>query len=292
MTMPRTTAAQMVPTKTGNRWTLSDEMKAAGILSVKFHDNEQNVFICDVDLGKTAPDMSYQRDHDDKHSTSLANRRIVVYPYPILSFRNNRLNTTDGQHRVEKRKKEGKRTGLCMVKFGLTVQVEAGLYSNLQHAKRPNPWNWFKADLTARDRKHVEMQKIAHRAGLSLKCEGKQGDLTNTSPMHESYDANLYGAWVELLAECFKNEGNRLDKPARGVEFQRGLLDVLRIYGADTITADRVKSALREIGANLIQEQAADICDCARTNRNHYMRAIQSLLILRGVISEPLADVA
>src|SRR4051812_7461366 len=110
------------PIKRSGDWVLTDPHKAAGILSVEYHDAEQDAFLCKIDLSKPAADTTYQRELDDDHAEALK-KRLPVNPYPILSYRGFALRIVEGQHRIAGYKlAEGDNASrLCLVKFGLGV---------------------------------------------------------------------------------------------------------------------------------------------------------------------------
>lgn len=259
------------------------EERKAGIIQKCWHDPEEDLYICLVDLNKCNPDPTYQRPHDTGHSDRLLSKDLGFCPYPVTSFRAKRVNTVDGQHRNEKRKKQKKKTGYVFMKFGLSLQREAQIYDELNNSKRRNAWNCFNAKIVGGDKDAKEQKELANKYGFTLQCEGgNRPDLKNTCPIVESYRANLYESWLKIL-QCFLDEDDRLDKIARGGEFQRGVVDVLRKFNG-TLTTTRVLNAFKQIGTHAIKREADVLCGCSSTNRNHYADAIHDLLSYRGLV--------
>jgi hypothetical protein len=258
-------------------------MALAGILQFGLWDYENEAMVCLVDPEKIYVDAAYQRPHDENHSRRMAAKDVLT-PYPICSYRDGKLRVGDGQHRIWKAKHKGKTVIVVLVKFGLTLAQEALLFADLNECKRPDRWITFKAKLIGGVEENRFMKAIANNHGLTLKCEQRNGDLRNTHVMVEAYNNALYENWIKLLC-CFKGEDGRLDKRAstNAIEFQRGLLDVLRKYGVGFFTS-RVCGVLRQIGIGLIFDSAAEQCHCSRSNRSHYSKAIEGLLIARGLL--------
>lgn len=264
----------------------------AGIIQFAFWDRLQQTMLCLVDPNKVTVDPRFQRGHDEKHSSRMAQKNVPVVPYAICGYNDGVLDAIDGQHRVERAIKLDLNEMYVVVKMDMTLAEKAGTYADLNEAKRPDRWNTFNARLIAGDRDHVAMKAIANRHGLTLKCEGRDGDLRNTHTMVEAHNAGLYESWVKLLC-CFQtDEGLEKRAAYNAIEFQRGLIDILRKYGAEFMTTPRIRNAIRQIGIALIMEAADQQCNCSRTNRSHYARAIDGLLQSRNLIPARLLAAA
>lgn len=264
---------------------LNKTHKAAGILNVLFHDVKMDAYICECDPNLLIADQDYQRPHDEKHSDRMKSKNMLVWGYPIVSFRAGKARIVEGQHRTESFKKKGNNTIYALVKFNLSKSQEADQYAELNTMKRPNAWNQFKARLTSGNAKYRNMQRIATDAGFTLLCDDKNADLRNTNIMLEAYDCGLFADWVQLLTAFTIRDDGKLDRAIsrNSIELQRGLLDLRRSQG-ETIVNNRVLRALREIGADLIHREATRRCDCKpRPNRSDYHEVLKGLLLGRGL---------
>lgn len=265
--------------------TLTKMMQKAGIIRIDFHDDIMDAYICTVNPKLLEADVTYQRDHDHRHSDSLKNRQVPVWPYPICSFRNGSLYITEGQHRVQKEIKLGHASIRVLVKFGLTISQEAGLYVELNTMKRPNAWNQFRARLLSGDGDFIMVRTLAHKHGLTLRSDDDfNGDIRHTDVIKEALAANLVEPLFVLLTAFKTGDGDLHKRVKKGsIEFQRGLIDFLRKYGADYAN-DNTIVTLKRLGHSLIFQQADDLCECSRTNRSHYLRALEGLISIRGAL--------
>lgn len=267
---------------------INAQHRNAGIKRFAWWDDINQMMICLIDPKKVVADLAFQRPHDERHSSEMAEVGTLVTPYPICGFTNGVVDPIDGQHRIEmeiKKQKDSRNPRMYVaIKFDLTLRQKAKLYGDLNTFKRPDRWNTFQSRLTARHPDYVAMKNIAAKHGLTLKCDERHADLRNTHVMLEAFNAGLYEEWIILLTAFSVN--GQLDKKAstNAIELQRGLLDTLRKYTPRKMNSPRIIAGLRQIGVGLIATHADAQCDCSRTNRSHYAKAIEGLLSARGLL--------
>lgn len=262
---------------------VSNNERKAGILEKHFWDDEQKCFIARVEWDKVHVDPAWGRSHDERHSSRLAERQLRVRPYPIVNLRQGVLYVPDGQHRKEAEKKKGRNSGNCMLVIGLTVEDEGTLYSGLNTVKNQNLWQRFKAELTGKNPKYVGIATAINATRLTYRLNARfgQADLTSAAAIIEANDAGILTSWLRML-EAFivpENEIEMLHKLARkNIEFQRGLIDVLRLKGS-RLSVNKAVPVLKRVGAALIDRKAEEIsCHCTRTSRHHYRAAFEEVL--------------
>jgi hypothetical protein len=264
---------------------LTATMKRDGIVAIHFYDKRMDAYLCTVSVDKCVTDAAYQRKHDSKHSERMKGKDLLVWPYPIVSHRDTCLYVVDGQHRIQADNKRGVKETLVVIKFGMSKGQEAGAYAELNTMKRPNKWNQFKARLTNGEGRYKRMAAMAEEVGFTLLCLDRQADLRMVSPMEEAWGISVYDKWLLILSSSFVNDDGRLEKAAAkgAIEFQRGVIDLLRKYGP-AVTTPKVLSTLKRQGIALIRREADAICKCGRTLRGHYLQAMENLLAAGGAL--------
>lgn len=255
-------------------------MRKAGLISINYHLAQMDAYVCTVLVDLVKPDPLYQRKPDQRHANHMATEDVKVWPLPIVSFRDDTLYVPDGQHRMLMFKAKKYTTTEVMVKFGLTPASEASLYVDLNDNKRPNPWNIFKACVTAGSLRHIEIVDAIHAVGLTLSYEEAGADMRNTSPLYEAKSVGVFDEWLKSMCSFINVEG-RLGKLSRAIDFQRGLLDVIRLYGT---LSKKANDVLLRVGEAAITDTANHICGCARTNRNHFKDAFEHILNINNVL--------
>lgn len=273
-------------TRTEVTLSVTTEERVAGIERKAWFDDDQNAYVCRVKWDAVKVDPSYQRRHDGRHSTGLAEGESRFCPYPILTFRNGALWADDGQHRIESYKKKRCESGYAVVIFGLDSSGSANLFFTLNQTKRQNSWVAFKAALHANRPLEVAIRDACERAGLTLKIDasmrGARPDLTNVDALREAYSYGILDDFLTLLT-AFKKCGEPLDKNVVRQPFQRGIIDVLRRYGG-RMNIKKISQHLRALGSDNIMREANAKCPCGRTERIHYAASIIALLQLRGAL--------
>lgn len=259
--------------------------RKAGIVLKTMIDERNGAFICKVRVADLDVCQVYQRKHSLKHSKGI-NGKFV--PYPVCSLRDGVLWIVDGQHRWWSERNKKSEFMYVYVLTGLTIGKESLLYKSLNSMKRPQTWNVFKAALAGGEVSEMEQYKITQDAGLSLKFErGNTADLHNTYPIRLAYEYDVLPEWCKVI-NCFKHN-DVLHKLVRegASEFQKGILMVVRKFPKKIVTK-AVLAALKRIGADNIKMQADRLCDCARTNQNHFAAAIEFLLESEGLLPQTI----
>lgn len=258
--------------------------KKAGILSFEHWDASQGTMLCLVDPNKIIADPRFQRPLDTRYSALLAKKNLALVPYPICGYTDGVVDAIDGQHRVDVQKQQGKTKITVVVKFNMTLEEKAALYHSLNHAKRPNKWNVFKANLTAGHEDYVQMHRIARNYGFSLKCDDPKADLRNTDPMIEAMKYGIYEQWIMLLS-AFKTGAGKLHPKAStcATDFQRGIIDFIRMHPRNA-TSRQVFNMLKGIGVDEIRYYAENIArDTRSAGRNHYKIAFIRCLEVNNI---------
>ena len=263
---------------------LTARHRAAGIISFEYVDRDNGTWLCVVDPNSVQVDPRFQREHDERHSAEMAAVDLPVVPYPICGYTNGIIDALDGQHRVEAAKKNQKRRIKVIIKPDLTLAQKAELYAELNQAKRPNKWNQFKARLTQRHPTFLAIARLCDHYGFSLKCHDQRADLRCTETIEDAHKIGILEPWLKVMS-AFMVDG-RLEKGAStsAIEFQRGIIDMIRTYGQAAMTNQRVIQALSQIGVYVIHEYAQDQCHCGRVGRSHYRQAIENLLRARSLL--------
>lgn len=260
---------------------LTNAMKEIGITKI-YASHPSHYFdgvtqcLCEITLQEDHPievEKSYQRSHDEKHSSKISNGCCVDIP-PVLSFRDEILFAVDGQHRSHGARKAGCKIVWATVFFNMTVQQEAEMYHFLNQSKRPNKWNHFKAGRMAGIDKYCKIHATVESFGLTLM---PGGDLRHPANLEKAYDSNVLDQFLTLIS-AFK-VGERLPKEVSvaATEFQNALISLLKTHGA-RIANSKVVRALRNEGIDEIFKLAKSYCPCGDVKQSAYKTAMENML--------------
>lgn len=177
----------------------------------------------------------------------------------------------DGQHRLERLKREGIASAPVMVHTGLTPEQEADLFRRLQEGRKAlHPTETFRARLFAEDPVAVSMDGIARARGFrigagpgSLQAIVAVERVFNRGNLEETLD--LIKLW-EGSARAL--EGSMID----------GLSRFLELY--PEADAERVEAVLTETSPAVIWRKMAEVVDQFR-----YSRSRAALEVIRGTVS-------
>lgn len=177
----------------------------------------------------------------------------------------------DGQHRLERLRREEMRTAPVMVHQGLTPEQEADLFRRLQEGRKAlHPVETFRARLFAEDPVAVSMDGIARARGFrigagpgSLQAIVAVERIFNRGNLEETLDfIKLWEGSSRAL------EGSMMD----------GLSRFLDLY--PEADRDRAKEVLAETSPAVIWRKMAEVVDQFR-----YSRSRAALEVIRGVVS-------
>lgn len=155
---------------------------------------------------------SYQRPVDKAHVNELANPFDRIYANCIItSYRDGYFWILDGQHRYNAAKLTGIKRMACIVLTGLTSQMEAKIFKDLNvKQKRPDPYKIFKAnvwngdmsdpevaiDMEIKricDKHNIEIKKFGRGStGKSLRCLSRARNIVGST----SYDGVTCFEWI------------------------------------------------------------------------------------------------
>lgn len=244
--------------------------KEAGILQLCWYDPVQDVYVAKVLYEKVKVDPSYGRDHDKNHSDSMVATEVRVTPYPIVNLRESgELYVPDGQHRKWAEVKKGRKSGYVILTIGLTKEQEAALYCGTNRAKAQTLWQRVKAGCVAGFENYTRIMSKVKAKGFTTpitKMNSGRADLTSASVLLYADGHDFLDNYLEIMT-CFKVEGS-LHKGVRGnIEFQRGVIELLKMCG---VLGRKSLAAFKRIGASRIIEVADEFCTCNRTTAANF----------------------
>jgi len=129
-----------------------------------------------IAVGDLKVDHSYQRTLSNSLINSISNNfDSGLVGSLIVSKRDDGFYVIDGQHRLYALRKNGVKSVLCTVYFGLTLMQEARLFVMFNgNRKKPTALELFNARIASGDPSAVEINLIVRSCGFTLGKNGGQ----------------------------------------------------------------------------------------------------------------------
>ena len=226
------------------------------------------------------------REFDQSHSNEIQarfNKHAVRNPRLIWDKELQRLNGNNGQHTVDALIALGYTEWTCDIYFNLNVMQAAAVFvEDTQNNKRMEPFDAHAAALVAQYRKHLEIQEDLDQSKFTTPntpgCNNNSADLKNFTPIEEAYNNGraLLRTFLKVM-RTWKAPGFQLDEVARQNAFQRGLLDFLKA-NVEYCSDATLVAMFKPLSTNDITRRAKWYSK-ERINRNHYLLALNSLLV-------------
>jgi hypothetical protein len=206
-------------------------------------------------------DMSYQRPADEARINKLAkNWNPGGLGVVIASYRDEKLNLLDGQHRVGALKRLGEKTTLVptLILEGLTVADEAEFFVLMNKNRRAlMPSELFHASLAEGDEGAIEIKTVIDRYGLTLNSYGAEPtNIRGVAAIWSIYNSMGIAGLDASIGMCIQAWGRTQGSFSAPVI--KAVARVLH-YNEGNIKMDRLRNALANNTPQVWMDRASQL---------------------------------